>query len=216
MRLRSAGLLSIALCFYFVGAPLLDSLSGVVPFASMMDMIIVGLFLGLLPWWEGAAFYLFTAGIDTAQILVEVPYMQAKFSALIAAAQTVTNFIASISVLGFVTPDWIFIGAIFLIMGIIFTLFVNAVLKLLKDGKTIILLIVASTVPLIIIGYVLLKPIIDLPILAVTNNGLMVDAMVNFAVFFELYLVFASPFLGYYLFKWLSVYRRVPRLIHNS
>lgn len=194
----------------------MDSLSGVVPFASMMDMIIVGLFLGLLPWWEGAAFYLFTAGIDTAQILVEVPYMQAKFSALIAAAQTVTNFIASISVLGFVTPDWIFIGAIFLIMGIIFTLFVNAVLKLLKDGKTIILLIVASTVPLIIIGYVLLKPIIDLPILAVTNNGLMVDAMVNFAVFFELYLVFASPFLGYYLFKWLSVYRRVPRLIHNS
>ena len=212
MRLRNAGLLSIAVCFYFVGAPILDSFSGVVPFAASMDMVIVGLFLGLMPRWEGAVFYLFAACVDAAQILVDVPYDQAKFSAVVGAAQVASRLGSAPAVFGYVIPEWLVVGVVFLVIGGAAALLIRFLFSLLKSGKTVVLLFAVSTIPLFVGGWLLLQPIIASPELVLENSVIVSEVMVNCSAFLNLYIVFSSPFLAYYFFKWLGVYRRVPRV----
>lgn len=217
MRLRSAGLLSVALCLWFIGGSALSSLGDVIPFACVMDMVLVGLFLPLLPRWEGAALYIFAAGWDIAKVLVEIPYMRAKYIVFVEVAKQAAATPVPPLTEFFTIPEILMQALIILLTGFIVVTIISLVKSLLSLGKTMIMVLMVSTAGLFLGMIWIVSPVLYSGQTPLNVPSLVVaDMLVNILVFFSAYLVLTSPFLAVAFFRWLGVYRRIPALWGNS
>lgn len=217
MRLRSAGLLSVALCLWLISGSVLSGLDAVLPFACVMDMVLIGLFLPLLPRFEAVALYLFAAGWDIAETMVEVPYMRARYIVLVEVAkQAATTPVPPLTEF-FTIPEILMQALIILLTGFIVVTIISLVKSLLSLGKTMIMVLMVSTAGLFLGMIWIASPVLYSGQTPLNVPSLVVaDMLVNILVFFSAYLVLTSPFLAVAFFRWLGVYRRVPALWGNS
>lgn len=217
MRLRNAGLLSIALCLWFIGGSALSGLGDIIPFACVMDMVLVGLFLPLLPRFEVVALYTFAAGWDVAETLVEIPYREAQYTTLIEVAKQAALAESPMVAEFFTISEVLSQALIILLIGFIVVVVISLVKSLLSLGKTMIMVLMVSTAGLFLGMIWIASPVLYSGQTPLNVPSLVVaDMLVNILVFFSVYLVLTSPFLAVAFFRWLGVYRRIPALWGNS
>lgn len=218
MRLRTAGLLSMALCLYFVGGAALDGLGAVIPFICMIDMVLVGLFLPLLPRWEGAALYLFAAGVDIVELVADIPYMLAKYTAFVEVAKAAASGQLPRHIVDFFSLPQILMQAfIILFAGFVLVTAISLLKSFLTMGKTLMALSLVSSSPMLLGMYWISRPILfsGQTLLSLQSHAV-AAMMTNLIVFMSVYAVLASPFLAIVFFRWLGVYRRIPSAWGNS
>lgn len=217
MRPSNISLLGIAFCIYFIGGAVFDSLGSVLPFLCVMDMVIVGLFMGLLPKREGGVLFLVTALVDVTQVFINIPYREAELTSIFSmVALTSTpemDFVAQS------IPEWLIVPALIayvMICAIVVYSIFKSLLRLLHQGKTIIILASTQILVFFILGAYIFIPFISDPNILTTNPLLMSNLTVKLLTLLDLYLVLVSPLFGYYFFRWLGIYRRLPHIYGNS
>lgn len=215
MRVRSIGLLSIALCFYFIGGAALDSLGAVLPFACTVDMVLVGLFLPLLPRFEGACLYLFAAGVDIVEVILGIPYDQAKLTMAIEVAKAASTTPSTISEF-FTIPPTLMVALVILACGFVAVTIFYAVKSIIEMGKTIIVIAAAFTPSLIVGMYWIVAPLLSSGSILSCPTPMIAETLVNAMAFAFIYMILTKPFYAIVFFRWLGVYRRLPALYGNS
>ena len=217
MKPSNLGLLGIAFCFYFIGGAVFDSLGSFVPFLCSIDMLIVGLFLGLLPRVEKFLLFGVCAVIDISQVIINVPYREAEFSNIFNGFSMFYNNPQSYS--GFAVPPWItsvILLASLAFLGFLAIKFLKEIFGLLKSGKTLLLFALFSFFITILSALIIFQPFMATPNILFSDPLTMSSLTVKFLTFIDFYIIFTSPVFGYYFFKWLKIYNRIPRVYGNS